>query len=63
MVNSLVAYEQALLTDIELLQKRAARGEAVQAADVAELLSRYGTSFEALPHYLQAAIDRIDLTD
>lgn len=63
MVNSLVAYEQALLTDIELLQKRAARGEAVQAADATELLSRYGTSFEALPHYLQAAIDRIDLTD
>ena len=63
MVNSLVAYEQALLTDIELLQKRAARGEVVRAADVTALLARYGTSFEALPHYLQAAIDRIDLTD
>ena len=63
MVNSLVAYEQALLTDIELLQKRAARGEALQAADVTELLSRYGTSFGALPRYLQAAIDRIDLAD
>lgn len=63
MVNSLVAYEQALLTDIELLQKRAARGEVVRAADVTALLARYGTSFGALPRYLQAAIDRIDLAD
>ncbi len=59
----LVTYEQALLTDIELLQKRAARGEAIRAADITALLARYGTTFEALPHYLQAAIDRIDLTD
>ena len=59
----LVTYEQALLTDIELLQKRAARGEAIRAADITALLARYGITFEALPHYLQAAIDRIDLTD
>ena len=34
MVNSLVAYEQALLTDIELLLKNAARGEAMRATDI-----------------------------
>lgn len=63
MPNPMVAYEKALLADVELLQKRAARGEAVLAADVTALLARYGTSFEQLPHYLQAAIDRIDLAD
>lgn len=59
----LVTYEQALLTDIVLLQKRAACGGAIHAAAVTALFASYGTSFEALPHYLQAAIDRIDLTD
>ena len=62
-MNLMETYEQALLTDIELLQKRAGRGGAIYAADVTALLARYGTTFEALPHYLQAAIDRIDLTD
>ncbi len=61
MSNPMVAYEKALLTDVELLQKRAACGEAVRAADVTELLARCGASFEQLPHYLQAAIDCIDL--
>ena len=63
MNNLMVAYEQALLTDIELLQKRAARGEAVRAADVTALLGRYGISFAALPRYLQTAIDRIELDE
>ena len=63
MNDPMVAYEQALLADLELLQKRAARGEVVRAADVTALLARYGTSFGALPRYLQAAIDRIDLAD
>lgn len=56
-----VAYEKALLTDIELLERRARRGGRATAADVSALLARYGTSFDALPHYLQEAIDRIDL--
>ena len=43
--------------------RRAARGHRVTAADVTALLERYGTTFEALPRYLQDAIDRIDLTD
>ncbi len=63
MPNPMVAYEKALLADVELLQKRAGRGEAVLAQDVTALLARYGTSFEQLPHYLQTAIDRIDLAD
>ena len=63
MSNPMVAYEKALLADIELLQKRAVRGEAVRAADVTALLARYGTSFGLLPRYLQTAIDRIDLAD
>ncbi len=63
MNNPMVAYEQALLADIELLKKRAARGEAVRAADVTALLARYGTSFSALPLYLQEAIDRIELDE
>ncbi len=61
MSNLSVAYEQALLTDIELLQRRAKRGEAVRAADVTALLARYGTSFAALPRYLLKEIDRIEL--
>ncbi len=63
MPNPMLVYEKALLADVELLQKRAARGEVVHAADVTALLARYSTSFEQLPHYLQAAIDRIDLAD
>lgn len=63
MPDPMVAYEKALLADVELLQERSARGEAVLAADVTALLVRYGTSFKQLPHYLQAAIDRIDLAD
>ncbi len=61
MPNPMVAYEKALLADVELLQKQTARGEEVRAADVTALLTRYGTSFEQLPHYLQTAIDCIDL--
>ncbi len=61
MSNPIVTCEKALLADVELLQKRVARGEVVHAADVTALLARYGTSFEQLPHYLQTAIDCIDL--
>ena len=63
MGNVQISFEQALLADLELLERKAARGEVVRAAAVTALLARYGTSFEALPHYLQTAIDRIDLTD
>lgn len=58
-----VAYEMALLTDVELLERQARRGVRVTAADVSALLTRYDTSFDALPHYLQEAIDRIDLAE
>lgn len=58
-----VAYEKALLTDVGLLERQARRGTRVTAADVSALLARYGTSFDALPHYLQEAIDRIDLAE
>ena len=58
-----VAYEKALLTDVELLERQARRGTRVTAADVSALLARYDTSFGALPHYLQEAIDRIDLAE
>lgn len=58
-----VAYEKALLTDVELLERQARRDTRVTAADVSALLARYDTSFEALPHYLQEAIDRIELSD
>lgn len=56
-----VAYEKALLTDVELLERQARRGARVTVADVSALLARYGASFGALPRYLQEAIDRIDL--
>ena len=56
-----VAYEKALLANVELLERQTRRGARVTAADVSALLARYGTSFDALPHYLQEAIDRIDL--
>ena len=58
-----VAYEKALLTDVELLERQARRGARVTAADVSALLARYDASFDALPHYLQEAIDHIDLAE
>lgn len=58
-----VAYEKALLANVELLERQTRRGARVTAADVSALLARYGTSFDALPHYLQEAIDRIDLAE
>ncbi|WP_293813853.1 hypothetical protein [uncultured Parolsenella sp.] len=57
-----VAYEKALLADIELLERQARRGTRVTAADVSAFLARYGTSFDELPRYLQEAIDRIELS-
>ena len=56
-----VAYEKGLLANVVLLERQTRRGARVTAADVSALLARYGTSFDALPHYLQEAIDRIDL--
>lgn len=58
-----VAYEKALLANVELLERQTRRGARVTAADVSAFLARYGTSFDALPHYLQEAIDRIDLAE
>ena len=58
-----ILYEASLITDLECLERRADRGEAVYAREVTRLLESYGTSFDELPHYLQAAIDRIDLAD
>lgn len=58
-----VTYEKALLTDVELLERQARRGTRVTTRDVSALLARYGASFDALPHYLQEAIDRIDLAE
>ncbi len=55
--------EASLITDPECLERRADRGEAVFAREVTRLLESYGTSFDELPHYLQAAVDRIDLAD
>ena len=63
LLGTQIAYEKALLTDAEVLERRATRGTRVTAADVTALLERYGTTFEALPRYLRDAIDRIDLTD
>ena len=63
MGNVQISFEQALLADLELLERKATRDGVVRAAAVTALLARYGITFEALPHYLQAAIDRIDLTD
>ena len=62
LLGTQIAYEQALLTDVQLLERRARRGVRVTAADVVALLGRYGTAFEALPHHLQDAIDRIELS-
>lgn len=58
-----VAYEMALLADVELLERQARRGTRATTRDVSALLARYGASFDALPHYLQEAIDRIDLAE
>ena len=58
-----VTYEQALLADIELLERQARRSTRVTAVDVSALLARYGASFDALPHYLQEAIGHINLTE
>lgn len=58
-----ILYEASLITDLECLKRRASRGEAVYARDVTRLLENYGTSFDELPYYLQAAIDRIGLAD
>lgn len=63
MGNVQTSFEQALLADLELLERKASRDGVVHVDDVTALLASYDTSFEALPHYLQVAIDRIDLTD
>lgn len=61
--NPFILYEASLITDLECLERRADRGETVYAREVTRLLESYGTSFDELPHYLQAAVDRIDLAD
>ena len=61
--NPFILYEASLITDLECLERRADRGEAVYACEVTRLLESYGTSFDELSHYLQAAVDRIDLAD
>lgn len=58
-----ILYEASLITDLEHLERRAERGEAVYTREVTRLLESYGTSFDELPHYLQAAVNRIDLAD
>ena len=55
--------EVSLLSDIQVLARRAERGEAVWARDVSMLLDRYGVSFDELPASLKRAIDEIDLAD
>lgn len=62
-LNPFILYEASLTTDLERLERRADRGEAVYAREVTRLLESYGTSFDELPHYLQDAVDRIDLAD
>ncbi|WP_281694577.1 hypothetical protein [Collinsella tanakaei] len=62
-LNPFILYEASLITDLERLERRADRGEAVYAREVTRLLESYGTSFDELPHYLQDAVDRIDLAD
>ena len=63
LANPQIPYELSLLSDVEVLERRASRGEIVRAADVNALLARYGTAFAQLPRYLQEAIDRIDLAE
>ena len=62
-LNPFILYEASLITDLECLKRRADRGDAVYAREITRLLESYGTSFDELPHYLQAAVDRIDLAD
>ncbi len=61
--NPFILYEASLITDLECLERRANRREAVYAREVTRLLESYGTSFDELPYYLQAAVDRINLAD
>lgn len=61
--NPFILYEASLITDLKCLERRVDRGEAVYAREVMRLLESYSTSFDELPHYLQAAVDRIDLAD
>lgn len=61
--NPFILYEAALITDLECLERRADRGEAVYTREITRLFESYGTSLDELPHYLQAAVDRIDLAD
>lgn len=49
--NPFILYEASLITDLECLERRADRGEAVYAREVTRLLESYGTSFDELPHY------------
>lgn len=63
MLDTFILYEAALITDLECLEQRADRGEAVRAQEVTDLLARYGASFDELPHYLQDTVNRIDLED
>lgn len=58
-----VLYEASLITVLECLERQAESGAAVYAQDITRLLARYGTSYPDLPHYLQDAVDRIDLID
>lgn len=58
-----IFYEASLITDLEYLERRADRGEAVYAHEITRLLESYGTSFDELPHYLQTAVDRVDMAD
>ena len=62
-LNPFILYEASLITDLKCLERWADRGEAVYACEITQLLESYGTSFDELPHYLQAAVDRIDLAD
>lgn len=61
--NPFVLYKASLITNLECLERRADRGEAVYAREITRLFESYGTSFDELPRYLQAVIDRINLAD
>lgn len=62
-LNPFILYEASLIADLECLERRVDRGEAVYVREVTRLLESYGTSFDELPHYLQGAVDRINLAD
>ncbi len=62
-LDPFILYEASLITDLELLERRAEHGEAIHAWEITRLLEQYGTSFDDLPHYLQSAVDRIELAD